>query len=95
MIFKVRRGPASDHWDSLALVRKAHRIKKLKSLDADKGYTSERLRKYVVERCKAEDRIKVKNHDVPVWKTKGQYLKKAKRRKLMAKEIKKTGIKMV
>ncbi|MBS3136206.1 hypothetical protein J4401_04570, partial [Candidatus Woesearchaeota archaeon] len=84
MIFKVRRGPASDHWDSLALVRKAHRIKKLKSLDADKGYTSERLRKYVVERCKAEDRIKVKNHDVPVWKTKGQYLKKAKRRKLRA-----------
>lgn len=84
MSFKIRRGPASDHLDSVPLVRKAHRIKKLKSLDADKGYTKEALRKLVVEKCHAEDRIKVKNPDVPIWRTKGEYLKKAKRKKLRA-----------
>lgn len=82
--FKVRRGPASDHWDSESLVRKAHHIKPLKSLDADKGYTKEELRELVVEECKAQDRIKVKNSEVPVWRTKGTYLKKAKRHKLRA-----------
>ena len=84
MSFKIRRGPASDHWDSVSLVRKAHNIKALKSLDADKGYTKEALRKFVVEKCHAEDRIKIKNPEVPVWRTKGEYLKKAKRRKLRA-----------
>lgn len=82
--FKVRRGPASDHWDSESLVRKAHHIKALKSLDADKGYTKEGLRRIVVEECRAEDRIKVKNPEVPIWRTNGEYLKKAKRRKLRA-----------
>lgn len=82
--FKVRRGPASDHWDSLPLVRRAHSIKRIKSLDADKGYTKEDLRRFVVEKCMAEDRIKIKNRDVPIWKTKGEYLKKAKRKKLRA-----------
>ena len=82
--FKIRRGPASDNWDSQPLVRKAHRIKPLKSLDADKGYTKEGLRKLVVEECGAEDRIKVKNPEVPIWRTRGEYLKKAKRRKLRA-----------
>lgn len=84
MSFKIRRGPASDHWDSESLVRKAHNIKPLKSLDADKGYTKENLRKIVVEECDAEDRIKVKNPEVPIWKTRGEFLKKAKRRKLRA-----------
>lgn len=82
--YKIRRGPASDHKDSIALVRKAHRIKSLKSLDADKGYTMEGLRRVVVEECGAEDRIKVKNREVPIWRTKGTYLKKAKRRRLRA-----------
>jgi hypothetical protein len=82
--FKVRRGPASDHWDSLPLVRRAHGIKQIKSLDADKGYTKEDLRRFVVEKCQAEDRIKIKNRDVPIWRTKGEYLKKAKRRRLRA-----------
>ena len=82
--FKIRRGPASDHLDSENLVKMAHKIKLLKSLDADKGYTKERLRALVVEKCEAEDRIKVKNPEVPVWRTKGEYLKKAKRRKLRA-----------
>ena len=84
MCYKIRRGPASDHWDSECLVRKAHHIKALKSLDADKGYTNEKLRQIVVEECGAEDRIKVKNKEVPIWRTKGEYLKKAKKRKLRA-----------
>lgn len=82
--FKIRRGPASDQWDALPLVRKAHRIKAIKSLDADKGYTGEPLRRFVVEKCGAEDRIKVKNPEVPIWRTKGECLKKAKRKKLRA-----------
>jgi hypothetical protein len=84
MSFKIRRGPASDHKDAIRLVSKAHSIKKLKSLDADKGYTKEALRKLVVEKCRAEDRIKVKNPEVPIWRTRGEYLKKAKRHKLKA-----------
>ena len=84
MTFKVRRGPASDHLDSVSLVRKAHNVKPMKSLDADKGYTKEELRKLVVEERCAEDRIKVKNKEVPIWKTNGEYLKIAKRRKLSA-----------
>lgn len=82
--FKIRRGPASDQWDALPLVRKAHHIKKIKSLDADKGYTGEKLRGFVVEKCHAEDRIKVKNPEVPIWRTRGEYLKKAKRKNLRA-----------
>lgn len=84
MSFKVRRGPASDHWDCDRLVRQAHKIKPLKSLDGDKGYTGEDHRKVVVEECGAEDRIKVKNPEVSIWRTKGEYLKKAKRKKLRA-----------
>ncbi|MDP1694552.1 MAG: hypothetical protein Q8L34_03350, partial [Candidatus Woesearchaeota archaeon] len=84
MCFKIRRGPASDHLDSMSLVRKAHQLKLFKSFDADKGYTKEDLRRFVVEKCHAEDRIKFKHPEVPIWRTKGQYLKRAKRRKLRA-----------
>ena len=59
-------------------------MKSIKSLDGDKGYTGEELRRVVVEECHAEDRIKVKNLDVPIWRTEGYYLKQAKRRKLRA-----------
>ena len=79
--FKVRRGPASDHLDSVSLVRKAHQIKKILSLHADKGYTKEELRSLVVDKCLAEDHIAVKNPEVPVWRTRGEYLKKAKRKR--------------
>ena len=65
-------------------MRKAHHIKKIKSFDADKGYTKEELRQLVVEECGAEDRIKVKNPEVPIWRTSGEYLKKAERKKLRA-----------
>ena len=82
--FKVRRGPASDHLDCDALIRRAYSIKPFKSFDGDKGYTGEGHRRIIVEECDAEDRIKVKNPEVPIWRTKGEYLKKAKRRKLRA-----------
>lgn len=82
--FKVRRGPASDHLDSVQLVREAHRIKSFGSLDADKGYTKEELRQLIVEECSAEDRIRVRNEEVPVWRTHGRYLKRVKRRRLRA-----------
>jgi hypothetical protein len=82
--YKIRRGPASDHLDSEALVREAHCIKPMKSLDADKGYTKEELRRIVIEECGAEDRIKTRNQEVPIWRTHGEFLKKAKRRKLRA-----------
>lgn len=82
--FKVRRGPASDHLDCDALIRRAYNIKPFKSFDGDKGYTGESHRRIVVEEYGAEDRIKIKNPEVPIWKTKGEYLKKAKRRKLRA-----------
>ena len=82
--FKVRRGSASDHLDCNGLARKAYTIKPFKSFDGDKGYTGESHRRIVVEECHAEDRIKVKNREVPIWKTMGEYLKKAKRRKLRA-----------
>jgi hypothetical protein len=82
--YKVRRGPASDHMDCDALIRKAYNIKPFKSFDGDKGYTGEEHRRIIIEECRAEDRIKVKNPEVPIWKTKGEYLKKAKRRKLRA-----------
>jgi len=82
--FKIRRGPASDHLDCDRLIRKAHQIKRFKSFDGDKGYTGEEHRRIVVEECHAEDRIKVKNPDVPIWKTKGYYLKQRKKRRLRA-----------
>lgn len=82
--FKMRRGPASDHLDCDDLIRTAYQIKRFKSFDGDKGYTGEEHRRIVVEECLAEDRIKVKNRDVPVWRTDGYYLKQAKKRRLRA-----------
>ena len=71
--FKVRRGPASDHLDSVSLVRFAHQIKKILSLHADKGYTKEELRSLVVDKCLAEDHIAVKNPEVLPDTTKKLY----------------------
>lgn len=82
--FKIRRGPASDHKDCDSLIRKAYKIKPFKSFDGDKGYTGEEHRRIVVEECNAEDRIKIKNPETPIWRTHGEYLKKAKKRKLKA-----------
>src|SRR3989344_1236668 len=82
---KVRRGPAHDSPDFEQTVMKGKKVldkagKKIKSFDADKGYDSEKNHKFVVERLQAEDRIRIKNKDIPIHRTKGEYRKKAKKR---------------
>jgi len=82
---KIRRSPAHDNRDFKPVVLKGKRIlgkakKKVKSLDADKGYDAEENHRMVVEELQAEDRIRLKNKDKPIWKTSGEYRKKAKRR---------------
>lgn len=83
-VFKIRRGPASDHRDADNIMRKTKSVKPAKSMDGDKGYDSEKNRRIVVEELNAEDRIKIKNKDVPVHRTKGRYRKARKRRRLRA-----------
>lgn len=82
--FKIRRGPASDHKDADKLMLKTKNIKSAKSMDGDKGYDAEKHHKVVVEDLKAEDRIKTKNKEVPIHRTRGRYRKARKRRKLRA-----------
>lgn len=82
--FKIRRGPASDHKDADKIMRKTKSVKPAKSMDGDKGYDSEKNHKIVVEELNAEDRIKIKNKDVPIHRTKGIYRKARKRRVLRA-----------
>ena len=82
---KIRRGPAHDCLDFEPTVMKGKGVldkagKKAKSVDADKGYDKEENHRIVVEELQAEDRIRVKNKDVPIHRTKGEYRKKAKRR---------------
>ena len=82
---KIRRGPANDSPDFKPTVRKGKKLldkakKKIKSFDGDKGYDSEENHRIVVEELGAEDRIRIKNKDVPIHRTKGEYRKKAKRR---------------
>lgn len=82
--FKIRRGPASDHKDADKLMLKTKEIKPAKSMDGDKGYDAEKHHKLVVEDLNAEDRIKIKNKEVPIHRTRGRYRKACKRRKLRA-----------
>ena len=82
---KIRRSPAHDNRDFKPVVKKGKEVldkakKKIRSVDADKGYDSEENHRMVVEELEAEDRIKVKNKDKPIHKTAGVYRKKAKRR---------------
>jgi hypothetical protein len=82
---KIRRGPANDSPEFKPTIKKGKEIldkigKKIKSVDADKGYDSEENHKLVVEKLNAEDRIRIKNKNVPIWRTKGTHRKKAKRR---------------
>jgi hypothetical protein len=82
---KIRRSPANDNRDFKQVIKKGKNVldkakKKIKSLDADKGYDSEENHRVVVEDLESEDRIRLKNKDKPVWRTKGTYRKKQKRR---------------
>ena len=82
---KIRRGPANDNKDFKPVVKKGKQIlnragKDAKSFDGDKGYDAEENHRTVVEDLNAEDRIRIKNKEVPIHRTKGVYRKKAKRR---------------
>jgi len=82
---KIRRSPANDSPDFEPTVMKGKKVldkakKKAKSCDADKGYDSEKNHRVVVEELEAEDRMRLKNRDVPIHRTKGFYRKKAKKR---------------
>lgn len=82
---KIRRAPAHDNRDFKSVVLKGSKVlsnakKRVMSLDADKGYDAEENHRFVVEDLQAEDRIRLKNKDKPIWKTSGEYRKKAKRR---------------
>ena len=82
---KIRRSPANDSPDFKPAVRKGKEIlekagKRIRSVDADKGYDAEENHRLVVEELKAEDRMRIKNKDIPIWRTKGEYRKKAKKR---------------
>jgi len=82
---KIRRGPANDNRDFKPAIKKGKKVldkakKRIKSVDADKGYDSEENHRFVVEDLEAEDRIRLKNKDKPIWRTRGQYRKKQKRR---------------
>lgn len=82
--FKIRRGPASDHKDADKIILKTKAVKPAKSMDGDKGYDAEGHHRIVVEELNAEDRIKIKNKEVPIHRTKGAYRKARKKRKLIA-----------
>jgi hypothetical protein len=80
MADKIRRGPANDNRDFKRPVQRAARLKPFKSFDADKGYDAEVNHALVVEELGAEDRMRLKNKDLPISRTYGRYRKKAKRR---------------
>jgi hypothetical protein len=78
---KFARGSKSDNKMMIPTVNKAKSIfNKIVSFDADKGYDAEYNHKYVNEKMKVLDFIKLKNKHVPIHETKGEYRKKAKRR---------------
>lgn len=82
---KIRRSPRHDTIDFKPAVYKGKAVldreaKVVRSFDGDKGYDSEENRRVVVEELGAEDRIKIRNKDVPIHRTKGRYRKRYKRR---------------
>lgn len=77
---KIVRGRKSDSKMMIPTVKKARNLfSQVVSVDADKGYDAEYNHKYSCKEMKAHDNIKLRNLDVPVHRTKGQYRKKAKR----------------
>lgn len=82
--FKIRRGPASDHRDADMLMLKTKALKPAKSMDGDKGYDGEKRHRIVAEELQCQDRIKLKNIDIPIHRTTGEYRKKCKRHKYRA-----------
>lgn len=78
---KLLRGSKSDNKMMIPTIIKAKEIfHKIISHDADKGYDAEYNHKFTNAIIKAADFIKLKNIDVPVYKTRGTNRKKAKRK---------------
>ena len=77
------RGPKSDCKTLIPAFNKIESIfPKIKTVYADRGYDSEYNFEYVIETIKAKPFIKIKNKDIPINRTRGEYRKKAKRKLL-------------
>src|ERR1700686_224212 len=76
---KVRRGPANDNVDFGPVVRRAHRIKRIKLGIGDKGYDAEKNHELLRDELHAMSIIPARHEDVPVWRTGGRYRKEMKR----------------
>ena len=76
---KVRRGPANDNRDFEPVVRRAHRIKRIKVGIGDKGYDAEKNHELLRDELHAQSIIPARQEDVPVWRTRGRYRKEMKR----------------
>lgn len=73
------RGSKSDNKMMIPTIKKAKEVfNKIISHDADRGYDAEYNHKFTNTIIKTEDFIKLKNIDVPVYKTKGTNRKKAR-----------------
>ena len=78
---KLSRGSKSDMKMMIPTITKAKEIlHKIVSHDADRGYDAEYNHKFTNAIMKATDFIKLKNIEVPVYKTIGTNRKKAKRK---------------
>ena len=76
---KLLRGKKSDNRMMIPTINKAREIfDKIISNDADRGYDAEYNHKFNNEILDADDNIKLKNKDIPIRKTQGEYRKKAK-----------------
>jgi len=76
---KLVRGRKSDNPMLIPTLRKARSLfHRISSVDADKGFDAEYNHKFVQEIVGADDHIKLKNNQVPVYKTKGTARKKVK-----------------
>lgn len=78
---KLLRGSKSDMKMMIPTIKKAKEVfHKIISNDADRGYDAEYNHKFTNAIMKATDFIKLKNIEVPVYKTRGTNRKKAKRK---------------
>jgi len=76
---KLLRGKRSDNKMMRPTINKAKELfDQIISNDADRGYDAEYNHKFTIEEMKSEDKIKLKNKDVPVRRTSGVNRKKAK-----------------
>ena len=76
---KLRRGPANDNRDFRPVVKRAHRIKRIKVGIGDKGYDSEKNHELLRDELHAQSIIPARYEDVPIWRTRGRYRKEMKR----------------